>query len=465
MFNTAFSERHGGEKMEFKKSSDRLIKFIGDATCSFTTVQTAIELLKGEGFKELGLGADWKLERGESYYVNVYDSSLMAFTVGKNYDGGMLRIATAHTDSPSFSIKPHPEMKSAMGNVGKLNVEGYGGAILNTWLDRPLSIALKVSIGSGDVFKPEVKIMDFKRPVVTIPNLAIHMNREVNKGVELNKQVDMLPICCQPGTDINDFFMEYLASELKVDKEDILDYEGYVYNTEKGQYIGFDDEFLLCPRLDNETSVVACLVGIMESSRANRDNAGNGQLNGNEDGINAIMVFDNEEIGSMTKQGANSSVLTFMLEKLYRSLESDNETSDDVRAGYINRVLNGMMISLDVAHATHPNHPEKNDPTNAIAMNGGPVIKRSAAQRYATDARAVGIVEQICKKADIPYQKFSNRSDMVGGSTLGPISDIQLPMLTVDIGVPILAMHSAMETMGVKDQAYIEELVRGFFCY
>lgn len=451
--------------MEFKKSSDRLIKFIGDATCSFTTVQTAIELLKGEGFKELGLGEDWKPERGGSYYVNVYDSSLMAFTVGKNYDGGMLRIATAHTDSPSFSIKPHPEMKSVMGNVGKLNVEGYGGAILNTWLDRPLSIALRVSLASGDVFNPEVKLMDFKRPVVTIPNLAIHMNREVNKGVELNKQVDMLPICCQPGTDMNDFFMEYLAAELKVDKKDILDYEGYVYNTEKGQYIGFGDEFLLCPRLDNETSVVACLVGIMESGRANRDNAGDGQLNGNEDGINAIMVFDNEEIGSMTKQGANSSVLTFMLEKLYRSLESDNETADDVRAGYINRVLNGMMISLDVAHATHPNHPEKNDPTNAIAMNGGPVIKRSAAQRYATDAKAVGIVEQICKKADIPYQKFSNRSDMVGGSTLGPISDVQLPMLTVDIGVPILAMHSAAETMGVKDQAYIEELVIGFFCY
>ena len=158
----------------------------------------------------------------------------------------------------------------------------------------------------------------------------------------------------------------------------------------------------------------------------------------------------------MTKQGANSSVLTFMLEKLYRSLENDNETTDDVRAGYIDRILNGMMISLDVAHATHPNHPEKNDPTNAITLNAGPVIKRSAAQRYATDARAVGIVEQICQRSDIPYQKFSIRSDMVGGSTLGPISDIQLPMLTVDIGVPILAMHSAMETMGMKDQAYME---------
>lgn len=452
--------------MKFRESSDRLIKFIGNATCSFTTVQTSIELLRDAGFKELELGADWELERGRSYYVNVYDSSLMAFSVGRNYDGGMIRIATAHTDSPSFCVKPNPEVKAGMGNIGKLNVEGYGGAILNTWLDRPLSIAMRVSVKSENVFEPEVKIIDFRRPVVTIPNLAIHMNRDVNKGVELNKQVDMLPICCQPGTDANDFFISYLADELKVNKDDILDYEGYVYNTEKGQYVGINDEFILCPRLDNATSVVACLGGIIDSSRADSDEAANaGALGGNDDGVNVIMVFDNEEIGSMTKQGANSSVLTFMLEKLYRSLEHDNETTEDARAGYINRILNGMMISLDVAHATHPNHPEKNDPTSPIVMNAGPVIKRSAAQRYATDAKAVGIVEQICKKADIPYQKFSIRSDMVGGSTLGPISDIQLPMLTVDIGVPILAMHSAMETMGAKDQAYMEELVRGFFCY
>lgn len=446
--------------MEFKESSDRLIKFIGDATCSFTTVKTAEAMLKENGFIELTLGGDWKVKKGGSYYINVYDSSLMAFTVGKKYNGGMIRIATAHTDSPSFSVKPHPEMKTGMGNIGKLNVEGYGGAILNTWLDRPLSIAMRVSVKSDNVFEPEVKIVDFRRPVVTIPNLAIHMNNGVNKGVELNKQVDMLPIFCQPEKDEDNFFMEYLASELNVKKEDILDYEGYVYNTEGGRYVGMNEEFILCPRLDNATSVVACLVGLIESTKSkSRSNSMNA------DGINAIMVFDNEEIGSMTKQGANSSVLTFILEKLYRTLSDGGKNEQDVRKGYIDRVLNGMMISLDVAHATHPNHPEKNDPTNAVVMNAGPVIKRSAAQRYATDARAVGIVEQICKKADIPYQKFSIRSDMVGGSTLGPISDIQLPMLTVDIGAPILAMHSAMETMGAKDQAYMEELVKGFFSF
>lgn len=267
--------------MKFRESSDRLIKFIGNATCSFTTVQTSIELLRDAGFKALELGADWELERGRSYYVNVYDSSLMAFSVGRNYDGGMIRIATAHTDSPSFCVKPNPEVKAGMGNIGKLNVEGYGGAILNTWLDRPLSIAMRVSVKSENVFEPEIKIIDFRRPVVTIPNLAIHMNRDVNKGVELNKQVDMLPICCQPGTDANDFFISYLADELKVNKDDILDYEGYVYNTEKGQYVGINDEFILCPRLDNATSVVACLGGIIDSSRADSDEAANaGALGG-----------------------------------------------------------------------------------------------------------------------------------------------------------------------------------------
>ena len=184
--------------MEFKESSDRLIKFIGDATCSFTTVKTAEVMLKENGFTELKLGGVWKLKKGGSYYINVYDSSLMAFTVGKKYNGGMIRIVTAHTDSPSFSVKPHPEMRTGMGNIGKLNVEGYGGAILNTWLDRPLSIAMRVSVKSDNVFEPEVRIVDFRRPIVTIPNLAIHMNRDVNKGVELNKQVDMLPIFCQP---------------------------------------------------------------------------------------------------------------------------------------------------------------------------------------------------------------------------------------------------------------------------
>lgn len=433
---------------EFTVRAQKLIDFIGNATCSFTTVSACRDYLEAEGFLGLELGGDWKIEAGGKYYVNVYDSSLAAFTVGTSPEG-MLRIVTAHTDSPSFSIKPNPEVKSAMGEFGKLNVEGYGGAVLNTWMDRPLSVALRVSLASDDVMNPAVKIIDFKKPVLTIPNLAIHMNRDVNKGVELNKQVDMLPIGCIETEGVNnDFFIDYIAKELCVAKEDILDFEGYVYNTDKGQFVGINDDFLLCPRLDNETSVLACLYGITNSNQ--------------DKGVNFICLFDNEEIGSMTKQGANSSILTYMLEKIYASL-NPKLNGAQFRKYYINTILGGMMISLDVAHAAHPNHPEKSDITNVISLNKGPVLKRSGVQRYATDARAIGVCEQIFKKYDIPYQKFANRSDVVGGSTLGPISDIQLPMPTVDIGAPLLAMHSSNETMGVKDQYYIEEFVKAFF--
>lgn len=432
---------------EFTVRAKKLIDFIGDATCSFTTVVACKEYLKEAGFVELTLKEDWKIKAGGKYFVNVYDSTLAAFTVGKDSDG-MLRIVTAHTDSPSFSIKPNAEVKSSLGNFGKLNVEAYGGAILNSWLDRPLSVALRVSLASDNAMEPTVKIVDFKKPIVTIPNLAIHMNRDVNRGVELNKQVDMLPIGLLVNDKVNkDFFMEYISKKLKVAKEDILDFEGYVYNTDKGQLVGINEDFILCPRLDNETSVLACLYGITEAKV--------------ESGVNFICVFDNEEIGSMTKQGANSSILTYMLEKIYASL---NPKLDGAmfRSKYINTVLNGMMISLDVAHAAHPNHPEKSDITNVIELNKGPVLKRSGVQRYATDAKAIGVCEQLFRKYDIPYQKFANRSDVVGGSTLGPISDVQLPMPTVDIGAPLLAMHSANETMGVKDQYYIEEFVKAF---
>ncbi len=433
--------------MNFKKSIDELVSFIDKATCSFTTVTAAKEMLTKNEFVELKAGEAWKIDKGGKYYVDIYAGTLIAFTVGKDFAEGMLRIVTSHTDSPSFSIKPNPEMVSGKGGFGRINVEGYGGAILNTWLDRPLSVAAKVSLKSKDVFKPEVRIIDIQKPVLTIPNLAVHMNREVNKGIELNKQVDMLPIGCQTDEDNKkDFFIAYLAKALDVKKEEILDFEAYVYNTENGKLVGMNEEFLLCPRLDNTTSTMACLKGIIDSGKKNK----------NSDGINMVALFDNEEIGSTTKQGAGSIMLSHIIEKIYLSMGVTREA-------YLNSVLNGMLISLDVAHGAHPNHPEKNDPTNDIVLNKGPVIKRSGAQRYATDARAIGIIEQICNKEKIPYQKFALKSDMLGGSTLGPILDTNLPMLTVDIGVPILAMHSANETMGMKDQAYVEELVKGFF--
>lgn len=432
---------------DFVKCSQELIDFIKEATCSFTTVTTCKKMLDEAGFNELILDDDWTLKKGGKYYVNMYDSSIFAFRIGKNYkDSGMLRVVTSHSDSPSFVVKPHPEM-TAQGNYCKLNIEGYGGAINNSWLDRPLSIALRVAVKSDDCFKPEIKIIDLKKPVVTIPNLAIHMNRDVNKGVELNKQTDMLPIACLNDKEDPDFFMHYISKALKVDVDDILDYEGYIYNSEAGCFIGMEDDFVQCPRLDNATSVYACMRGIIDSKDA--------------EGINCVCVFDNEEIGSMTKQGANSILLTNMLEKIYSVIREDKKT--EFRTYFMNKVFGGMIVSLDVAHAAHPNHPEKNDPTNLVTINKGPVIKRSCNQRYATDSYAIGIIEQICKKEDIPFQKFANRADVVGGSTLGPIIDSYLPMKTIDIGMAVLGMHSARETCGSKDQYYTNKLVKAFF--
>ena len=422
----------------FVESSKRLIDFVKEATCSFTTVIECMKRLDAAGFKELKLSEKWELKKGGKYYVNMYDSSLFAFRVGKKYkDSGMLKVVTAHTDSPNFIVKPNAEM-SATGGYCKLNIEGYGGSILNSWLDRPLSIAVRASVKSKNLFEPEMKIADLKRPVVTIPNLAIHMNREVNKGVELNKQTDMLPIACLAENAGEDFFMNCLADALKCKKEDILDYEAFIYNSEDGCFIGIHDDFVQCPRLDNETSVLACLDSIIDAK--------------DSEGINAICIFDNEEIGSLTKQGANSVILSNMLEKIYACIRTDKQT--ELRTFFMDKVFDGMMISLDVAHAAHPNHPEKNDPTNLVLLNKGPVIKRSGIQRYATDACAIGIVEQICQKVGIPYQKFANRADVVGGSTLGPISDSSLP---------VLAMHSAKETCGTKDLLYTNMLIKAFF--
>lgn len=429
--------------MDYNKSALRLSEFIRKATCSFTAVSAGIDMLRAAGFSELVLEKPWDIEKGGKYFVNVHKSSLFAFVVGEDYGEGSLRLVTSHTDSPALMVKPCPEVNSGKNNLGKLNVDVYGGAILNTWLDRPLSVAAKVACrtSSGEV---EVRIVDCMEPVAVIPNLAIHLNREVNKGVELNRQVDMMPVCCQP-KEGEDFFADYLARKAGVKAEDILDYEAFLYNMQQPVIGGMNGEFIISPRLDNLTSVMACLVGITQHGAANRT------------GINAAMMYDNEEIGSMTKQGANSSVLTFMLEKMYASL------GEGTRSGYIDHILSGMMLSLDVAHASHPNHPEKDDVTTKMVMNAGPVIKRSISQKYATDAATIGRIALICQDNDIPYQKFSIRSDMTGGSTLGPIADIQLPMPTVDAGVAILAMHSSCETMGVKDQCYLEELVKGFY--
>ena len=445
----------------------KLMQLLKDGISAFHVCRAAEERLRAEGFSEIVLSEPWKLVPGGKYMVRVFDSTLFAFTVsgeGKTGQAPELRMASAHTDWPCLKIKPNPEFPG--GPYARLNAEVYGGPVYSTWMDRPLGISGRVFIRGRDAFHPEERLFDSGEPVLIIPNLAIHMNREVNKGVELNPQTDLIPIAGmvpsaeaggagRDGADAPEagaakgrWFVRYLAEMLDAAEEDILDFELWVYNPEEPEIIGLYGDLLSSPRLDNLTSVEACLEGIAASGdHASRD----GGLR-----INAVALYDNEEIGSRTKQGALSEVTSRILEKICLSLGLGREE-------YFDMLSSGFMISMDVAHAVHPGHPEKCDPVNRIPMGAGVALKLSSSQSYATDARAVSIIEGLLKKNGIAYAKFSNRSDMRGGSTLGALSSAKLGMLTADVGAPILAMHSARELMCVRDQEALNSLAGAYF--
>lgn len=420
-----------------------LLDYIRKATTPHQAVEAAAQYLKERNFEELQLGTVFSVKKGGRYFVNAYSTSLIAFTIGENAtENQEFHVAAAHTDHPCLHIKPKAEM--APGKYLKINTEVYGGPILNTWLDRPLSVAGRVALKGADAYHPVMKLVDFNRPVATIPNLAIHMNRKVNEGVELNKQSDMLPILglFEEGMNKDDYFLELLAKECQVNKEEILDFDLYVYALEEGCFVGVNKEMISSPRLDNLTSCYALLRGISEGNRA--------------DGINVAILFDHEEIGSRSKQGADSALLQMVLEKIYTALGFSGDALSD-------SIFNSFLFSVDVAHAVHPHHAEKYDPVNLANFNEGIVLKLNSNQRYTFDTEAVAIAQGICDAHGVKYQKFANRSDVAGGGTLGPIISGWLPMKTVDIGVPILAMHSARELMGRKDQEYLEELMVEFY--
>lgn len=418
--------------------AEKLLQLTEEGTSPFHVTASVERQLQKAGFQKVELGEDWKLEKGGRYYLAHHGSSLLAFTIGKDYrNGDGFRIAAAHTDFPGLRIKPAPEVKKA--GYRQLNVEVYGGAILNTWLDRPLSASGRVALRSDDIFHPRMCLVDFKKPFLTIPNLAIHMNREVNKGVELNRQTDMLPVF---GLEDSEEFLTRLAEQLQVDREDILEYELGLYNTDTGDYLGLAEEFISSPRLDNLTSVQAITTAMIEGGR--------------ERGINVAAYFDHEEIGSRTKQGAGSTLLSAVLERILLSLTEN-------RAEFLETYGDSMLLSVDVAHGIHPNHTDKHDPTNQNVLGKGVCIKEACTQSYATDSEAVAIVQQICESRGISYQKFVNRSDIAGGSTLGSIASSVLPIRTVDIGVPLLAMHSGRELMGTADQESLRQLIQEFY--
>lgn len=416
--------------------SEELFSLLEEGTSPYQVVLYTEEYLKRAGFTALSFGEPWKLSAGGKYYVNHHGSTLFAFTMPEGEEqSGDIRIAAAHTDFPCLRIKPNPDVKNA--SYAQVNVEMYGGAILNTWLDRPLSAAGRVAVKSDQIFCPDIRYVDLKKPVFTIPNLAIHMNREVNKGVELNKQVDMIPLF---GMETS--FLSYLAGELSVKEEDILDFELYIYCAEKPSFVGGNEEFISSPRLDNLTSVVALSRAIREA--------------GTRGGINLIALFDHEEIGSQTKQGAGSFMLSELLDKILLGTGLDAIAAKEAK-------YRSMMLSVDVAHAMHPNQMGKTDITNQPVLGKGLCIKEACSQSYATDCEAIGAVQQLCEAKKIPYQKFVNRSDMLGGSTLGSIASALLPVKTIDIGVPLLAMHSARELMGKEDMKALCDCVREFF--
>lgn len=395
--------------------------------------------LTDAGFEVVDYGMAWNLKAGGKYVINHHETTLFAFTLPQNWSNRepAIRIAAAHTDFPCLRIKPSCDIQT--NGYAQVNVEVYGGAILNTWLDRPLGVAGRVAVRSGDVFTPKVVTFQSEKNLMTIPNLAIHMNREVNKGVELNKQTELLPICGL--SDDADYFLDFLAKELAVKKEDILDFELTIYNKEKPEFVGLNDEFISASRLDNLNSCSALVSAIIDSDRA--------------DGMNLIALFDHEEIGSRSKQGAGSILLHDMLVRILTECGLEKEVW--------NRLYNSMILSVDVAHGLHPNYAGKMDLTNKPVLGKGFCIKEACSQSYATDCGAVAVIQQICEKDQIPYQKFVNRSDLAGGGTLGSIASALLPVKTVDIGIPLLAMHSARELMAAADQQALKDLVSAYF--
>ena len=422
--------------------TDRLFHLLETATSRFHTVKAVEGELQDKGFERLYLKDRWQLKKGGKYMVVHHGSTIFAFTVGTDFEAGdSFRIAASHGDFPGFQIKPNAGLEN--GGYLQLNTEGYGGAILSTWLDRPLSVAGRVVLKSDDVFKPEVRLLDMKKPVLIIPNLAIHFNREMNKGVELRKQVDMIPIYGTASEKLTkDAFVEAIAKALDVAKEDILDYELMIYNTDKPCFVGLEDEFVSSPRLDNLTSTQALIEGITAEQRTR--------------GINMMIVFDHEEVGSRSKQGAASTLVATYLEKIYASLGLDKH---DVT----NAMEESLFMSVDVSHAFNPNYAAKYDISNRHVMNKGFAIKEASSQSYATDSEAIAIVQQICEKEGIAYQKFVNHSDSVGGGTIGAISSAMLPIRTVDIGVPLFAMHSSRETMGMKDYESLVDYIKAYY--
>lgn len=428
---------------------NRLLKFLDASPVNFLAARNIAYELEQNGYRRVDpqqpLG---ELKAGDKVYVTKNDSSVYAFRLGRKplAETGFHMIC-AHSDSPTFRVKPHAEM-TGEGGLVRLNTEVYGGPILSTWFDRPLTLAGRVIVRGKDAMSPETMLMHVRRPLLQISNLAIHFNRQVNDGVKLSKQKDMLPLLglindeLEQGNLLMNVIVEELSKQRPVSHEDILDFDLYLADTQPACTFGVHDEFISSGRLDDLSMCFAGLEALIAAPES--------------DTTQVLAIFDNEETGSQTKQGAGSPFLASMLMRIARQQSGSEEA-------YWQAVERAFMISADNAHAFHPNYAEKYDPTNHPMLGGGPAIKFNASQKYASDAVSAAIFAEICRKAGVPCQRFVNHSDVAGGSTLGNILASTVPLRGVDMGNAILGMHSCRETGSVADHEYCVRAFTEFY--
>lgn len=431
---------------------ERLLKRLDRSTCNFLAVDTIVNELEAAGFRSLRQEDKWQISRGGKYYIKKNDSAVFALIAGEGpvSDNGF-HIISAHSDSPCFKIKPNAEIYGE-GGVVSLNVEKYGGGILYTWFDRPLSISGRVMLKGKDALHPETRLVDLKRPVAVIPHLAIHFNRAVNEGNPLSVQKDMKPVIGYfsqeeiAGFKSNGGVVKALvASELGISPTDIIDYELCLYPFEKASLVGMKNEYFQSARIDDLSMAFAGLEAFLGTAASPAQ------------ATRVLAVFDNEETGSGTKQGAASPVLRDIMERFVRLHDGDDPQN------FYRAIANSFMISADDAHAWHPNYNEKYDPTNHPVIGGGPVVKINANCKYMTDAEGAAVFRTLCAEAGVECQYFVNHADVAGGSTLGNISSSQFDLRGVDMGNAIWAMHSARETAGVSDHLDTVKVFCRFF--
>lgn len=422
---------------EYTECAREMLDFIDKSPTCFQAVKNIGDMLSAAGFAELREADEWKLEKGKGYFVTRNESSVIAFRLPEQLSG--FHIAAAHSDSPSFKVKESPESMVEEHYV-RLNTEKYGGMILSTWLDRALSVAGRIAVNGEKGI--ETRLVNVDKDLLVIPNVAIHMNRDMNNGVAYNPQVDMLPLFADCSDGEKRSLMSCVAEVAGVDEEDIMGHDLFLYTREKGRLLGESGEFVLAPRLDDLQCAFSVAKAFAESVP--------------QQYVSVCAVFDNEEVGSGTKQGADS---TFLEDVLWRICEALGMSTSE----YLRMLAGSFLISADNAHAVHPNHPEKADPTNRPYLNGGIVIKYHGSQKYTTDAVSAAKLKSLCKRADVPFQTYANRSDIAGGSTLGNISTAHVSVSSVDIGLPQLAMHSAVETAGMRDTKYAVDMLKVFF--